>query len=488
MPRRLIKFVVLMALAAAAGAAPKELWDLSWIEVRSPHFVIVSALSDKRTIAVAHDLENFRTAVQLVTRIGRVDERIGTTVYVLPYAVEKLGFKTHISGFFMPQMRANYAAVIPMPVGHLDEILKHEYVHFLVRNRDVLSYPPWLDEGLAEVLQTLTARGDVLEYGAPTRNRVQWLKSAPWIPFEKVIQTRDVFGLRSNDIAMFYAQSWLLVHYLMVGRPGHKFDADSRAFLDLIETAAPSAQAFERGFDVPVAQLDGTLRRYADGPAPHRRISLAQALVDTPIEVHPVAPDAIAAQMGILLMLRGERDEAKRYFDVAIVGNPNNGIALAGLGGYYKLARRFDEALPFYEKALALAPEDAHAELDYAEFVLDRARATQDPAVIQGELKLARQHLARSYALDPGNPETLAMNGVSYMFIGEPLLKALESLNAAHKLLPSQPAIKLLLAEAYAESGERETAMELLLSLVAWSDPQVAEQASLLLDKLASLK
>lgn len=485
MPRQPFIFFVLMALTAAAGAAPKELWDLPWIEVRSPHFVIVSALPEKHSVAIARDLEDFRSAVQLVTHIGRVDERIGTTVYVLPYAVEKLGFKSHISGFFVPQMRANYAAVIPMPAGHLDEILKHEYVHFLVRNRDVLSYPPWLDEGLAEALQTLTVRGDVIEYGASTPVRVQWLRNAPWLSFAKVIETRDVFGLMSNEIAMFYAQSWLLVHYLMVGRPGHKFDAESRVFLDLIDTARPPKQAFEEAFGIPVGQLDGTLHRYADSRAPHQRVSLGQPLGDLPTEVHPIAPAAIAAEMGMLLLLRGEYEEAKRYFDVAIAVNPDNGRALAGLGEYHKIAHRFDAALPYYEKALALAPQDAHAELDYAEFVLDRARATQDPAAIQGDLKLARRHLERSYELDPENPETLAMNGVSYMFIGEPLHKAIESLKAAHEMLPSQPAIKLLLAQAYAESGERETAIELLTSL-AWGDPQIADQATRLLDKLTS--
>jgi len=488
MLRLSLTFVVLIAFAPAIGASKKELWDLSWIEVRSPHFVIVSALPEKRTVAVAHDLENFRSAVQLVTHIGRVDERVGTSVYVLPYAVDKLGFKSHISGFFVPQMRANYAAVIPMPVGHLDEVLKHEYVHFLVRNRDVISYPPWLDEGLAEVLQTLTARGDVIEYGVPTRVRIQWLENAPWMPFVKVLQTRDVFGLKNNDIAMFYAQSWLLVHYLMVGRPERTFDADSRVFLDLIEAAKPPAQSFELAFGVPVTQLDSTLRRYAEGRAPHRRMSLPQALEDAPTQIRPVTRDAIAAQMGMLLVLRGERDEAKRYFDVALALNPNNLLALAGFGAYYKLGQRLDEARPYYEKALALAPDDAHAQLDYAEFVLDRARAARDPGAVQSDLKLARLHLARSYELDPDNPETLAMNGVSYMFVGEPVHKALESLNAAHEMLPSQPAIKLLLAQAYAESGERETAMELALSLVAWSDPEIADQASRLLDKLTSTK
>lgn len=478
--------LIAITLLAATTASAKELWEQPWIEVRTPHFRIVSALPEKRTVALADELEDFRAAVQLVTHIGRFEERIATTVYVLPYAVEQLGFRSHISGFFMPQMRANYAAVIPLPPGLLDEALKHEYIHFLVRNRDVLSYPPWFDEGLAEVLQTLKAQGAVIEYGLPTRMRVEWLNSGRWMPFAKLLETRDLFRLNANDTAMFYAQAWLLMHFLLIGRPDHQFDVDSRAFLGSIEAGVQPSAAFEQAFGLPVASLDPLLARYARDNVRHRRISLGQAPPMAPTSVRNVAADTIAAEMGVLLRLREETDEAKRYWEAAIALNPNNCIALAGIGDYHKIAGRFDEAAPYFEKAIAVEPENALAELDYAEFLLDRARAAHDPDAVHSDLAAARQHLERSYDLDPDNPETLAMNGVSYMFVGEPLHKAIESLRVAHEMVPSQPAIKLLLAEAYAESGEFDSATKLLLSLVASSDTKVAEQAALMLGKLTS--
>ena len=37
----------------------------------------------------------------------------------------------------------------------IDEGLKHEYVDFLMRNRDALMYPTWFEEGFASVLSTL---------------------------------------------------------------------------------------------------------------------------------------------------------------------------------------------------------------------------------------------------------------------------------------------------------------------------------------------
>jgi hypothetical protein len=174
MGRLWLTAIVLVAFAASASA--KELWERTWIEVRSPHLVIVSTVSEKQTVELARDLERFRAAVQMVTNIGRFEERILTKVYVLPYAEEKLGFKKDIKGFFQPAMRANYAAVIPASGLELDDVLKHEYVHFLVHNRDALNYPNWFDEGFAEVFQTLTARGDRIEYGQETPLRVEWLE------------------------------------------------------------------------------------------------------------------------------------------------------------------------------------------------------------------------------------------------------------------------------------------------------------------------
>jgi hypothetical protein len=155
--RSALVVAAVVLLLSPTTASAKELWELPWIEVRTPHFVIVSAIPEERTVNLARDLENFRAAVQIITNIGRFEERIPTTVYVLPHGVEALGFKGDIAGYFRAEMRANYAAVIPVTGAPLDDTLKHEYVHFLLHNRDALAYPPWFDEGFAELMATLNA-------------------------------------------------------------------------------------------------------------------------------------------------------------------------------------------------------------------------------------------------------------------------------------------------------------------------------------------
>jgi tetratricopeptide (TPR) repeat protein len=514
-----LPFVFVLTTAIPAWA--KELWEQPWLEARSPHFVIVSAISEGQTVDLARELEDFREAVQIVTNIGRFEERIPTTLYVLPRRVEELGFTANVGAYFMPLMRANYAVVAPWSAPtaapnayctdsqprrsryepavpqscmwtrpnagsglELDRLMKHEYVHFLVHNHGGLNYAPWFDEGYAEMLATLTVRGPVIEYGQATPDRISWLQYAKWMSFASLLETRNVVALNSENNGKFYVQSWLLLHYLMNGRTERDFEKDNAAFIDLTEAGVRPTDAFERAFGVKVARLDLSLARYWKRLRLNR-VTLAQPLPEVTVQVVPVAADSIAAQLGVLMLQFQKTDEAKRYWDAAIALNPNNVTALVGLGDVHKLAGRFDDAQRYYEKAIAVEPENAHAELNYGEYLLARATTEVAEERTAQLLMEARRHFARSYGLDPNNPETLAMNGSSYLFPGQAVDKALQSLTASHEMLPSQPDIKLLLATAYLKAGDRTDAIDLLRSLVTWSHGKTGEAANKLLHKLA---
>src|SRR5262249_53566131 len=156
-----------------------------------------------------------------------------------------------------------------------------------------------------------------------------------------------------------------------------------------------------------------TLAHYANGKTHYYRTLLAEPLPTFQAQVVPVAADSIAAQLGLQLFLSHHVDEAKRYWDAALVLNPNNTLALVGLGDVNKYAGEFDTAEPYYEKAMGLEPENAYHELDYAEYFFDRAQTSKDAGEVANLLTEARRHFARSYKLDPNDPETLAMNGAT---------------------------------------------------------------------------
>jgi FimV-like protein len=202
------------------------------------------------------------------------------------------------------------------------------------------------------------------------------------------------------------------------------------------------------------------------------------------IETRPLPTADLAAGLGALaLQVRGP-EGAEKFFAAAIAADASHGGALVGTGDLHKFAGRFAAAKPYYERAIALEPENAHHLLDYAEYFLDFAGLEADAARRAELLREARRQFMRSYRIDPDNPETLAMNGASYLLPGEDAAKGVQSLEAAHDLLPSHRQIRVLLARAYVAAGEPEKARAHLETLLAWAHAESAEEIRELLASL----
>jgi tetratricopeptide (TPR) repeat protein len=422
----------------------------------------------------------------MLSNIGRFEERIPTKIYLLPKADKDLGFNGLIAGYFSGGMRANYAAIIPSG-SYSDEVLKHEYVHFLIHNRDRLLYPTWFDEGFADLLATLRVKNGTLEYGKPMDARIGWLVNAPWLSYKTVLNARDTGDFGRDRGAQFYAQSWLLVHYLNIANPD--FSRKGTDFLERREQGEPVESAFGAAFGIQVSSLSVKLQRYLS-KLPYYKGKLTKPLPTVEAKTRPLGRSEIAAQLGVLALRTQGAEAAEHYFEAALAADPNYGSALTGVGDVHKFAGRFEQAKPYYEKAIALEPDDENHELDYAEYFLDLAtreserEGAQDSERIREQLVEARRHFMRAYKLNPENPEVLALNGATYLFDGEDAAKGLESLEAAHEMLPSQAEIRHLLARGYIAAGETEKARRELETLLAWTHSEGVDAIRALLESL----
>jgi hypothetical protein len=74
------------------------------------------------------------------------------------------------------------------------------------------SYPAWYVEGFAEYFMTATFFPTRVDFGLFDAGRAYSL-SQQWLNWDRVIG-RETAKLRSADVLMFYAQSWLLTHYM----------------------------------------------------------------------------------------------------------------------------------------------------------------------------------------------------------------------------------------------------------------------------------
>jgi tetratricopeptide (TPR) repeat protein len=475
---------LLVALLLPLEATAKPLWERRWIEVRTPHFAVMSSASEEDTVTLASDLESFRSTVRKALHY-RVEERVPTRVFVAPEGARDFGIGSQALGWFRPEMRQNTAVVGKGGGGlTLTVVLFHEYTHFLVRNQGPVAYPPWFDEGFAEVLMTMRFKDQYALVGDLVPARRDWLFGGnPWLPYQKILRTRDYWHLTESDRQMFYAQSWALVHFLMLGPERAHFGDQMAKYLSAVEKGQPDATAFEAAFGIEPAALPRKILAYFK-----RAKLMPVALGDQPgglPSVHTMALDEIAMRLGQVALVSGDLELAQQAFDDALAANPSNAGALAGSADLHKFAGRYEQAEPLYRRAIELEPKNPYHLLDYGEYFLDRARAsTFDPFQAGQWVTEARRQFARSYALDENIPETLAMNGASYL--GDPSGKeqAVASLEVASNLLPGQPQIKFLLAQAYARSDQRAEAIRLLRSLLAWDHADDSGAASAMLRQL----
>jgi len=256
--------VLVLANELVAGAPPA---DDGWVEIRSPHFVVVSNVDVGKARRTAGDFERIR-AVFLDALDSARDESEPVVILavknqdglkeLLPDYWAREGARP--DGVFQPGFDKHFVLV------RLDgrararyQLIYHEYFH-LLNNRSLRQTPPWLNEGLAEFWGRTSIHGNEAEMGLPVGSRLFRTKSM--LPLE------ELFGLAGNPhdaypdkVSVFYAQSWALVHYIMLGDPTGQAKAALDQYLSLVRGNVDSLAAAKQAFG-DLEKLQETLGDY----------------------------------------------------------------------------------------------------------------------------------------------------------------------------------------------------------------------------------
>jgi tetratricopeptide (TPR) repeat protein len=406
------------------ACATKPLHERDWVEVRTPHFEIVSSLDKDATLELTRDVELFHTATQFVMGTPLRAPTVPTRIY----AFDGRGFRRPFavrgaSSSFLPSLRQG---VIMLRTGggwrsDATQSLRHEYVHYLLRNHGGFGLPLWFDEGAAAFLSTVEVKGNHGELGRLREDHVRLLRGQPWVPLIRILRVEDLEGWGSRRRAIFYAESWALVHYLNFGleRPGQGQEQLGRYFRGIADGASQE-RAVREAFGVSHSSLDRKLQRYVRGErfdAVAVRFGHSEALAAP--ELRALAQDEVVTRLGWLLISLGRAKQAQRYFEMAIAANPRNARAHSGLGAAEELRGRGEAAIPHYGRALGIAPDDALNQLDVGAYYYGRAAEARDAETRAQLAALARRHYARSWELDDSLPEAYAMYGATFLLEGE---------------------------------------------------------------------
>ncbi|MEM9598032.1 MAG: DUF1570 domain-containing protein, partial [Acidobacteriota bacterium] len=317
-----------------AGAIPPE--SEVWSQYRAPHFVIFSNAGEERARKVAEDLEGLRRALGQVTRLEMASP-LPTHIFLFdddtslhPYKHRYRGEPASLTGAFYTGTHADYITMNGQMAAQARVTIFHEYVHGVLRN-NLPGLPLWLDEGLAEFFSTFQAKGGQARIGKPVPWHIGKLR-ADLLPLTEVLGA-DVSSPFYNEFehqGVFYAQSWSLVHYLLIGNPNRRRQATD--YLNRTLRGEDPSAAFGRAFGVEPAVLEKELANYVAAGLRHRRVPLADDR-RVELEIATLSRADLLYHLGDLLAHQGgRRDDAAFHFQQALDLDPGHGLSLMGLG------------------------------------------------------------------------------------------------------------------------------------------------------------
>jgi hypothetical protein len=349
MKRFIFPFAVTLCLLLVVSQPTTVSAKDNWVTVRTKNFFMIGNAGEKEIRQVGLRLEQFREVFTRLFPHMRFNTPVPTTVVVFKSHSSYGPFKPHANtaGYFQAGPDVNYITLTTELNGDQDpfSVIFHEYTHLLVNNT-FENAPLWFNEGLAEYYSTFKIKEDrKIGLGYPIGNHVYLLRDSKMLPLRTLFEVdhKSPHYNESKKQGIFYAQSWALMHYLLIGKTG-KVDQLGK-FLDLQNANVPMDKAFQDAFGVPYETMEKDLKNYVkqnrynvlDG---HFENKLQ---LDTSTEATPLTEAEAQAYLGDLL-LHSYRQDAYKYLQKALQLDPSLGMAHASLGMAYCREGKVEQA------------------------------------------------------------------------------------------------------------------------------------------------
>jgi tetratricopeptide (TPR) repeat protein len=470
-------FITSSLQAALAPPSPKE----KWLKVSSGEFRIFSNAAARDTRRIATDLVTMREALGIATRL-KVRGSVPVNVIVFrdergfgPYRDAMMQRKNApVAGLFFGGEEAKFV-LLNADTPSADRLVYHELTHYFVRNT-ATSIPLWLHEGLAEYYSTFDSRKDEVHLGRHVPEHVHWLREKPLIPLGQLfaVDARSPEYSEESRQGTFYAQSWALVHFLLVADNGARRRSLGN-FLDLLSSGRPTDEAFGAAFQMTYEEMEKALANYVRRPTMQfMSYKTGQITVPQIGEVQPASRAEVLTALGALLATTESTiADAELFLQEAGRADPRFSAAYAELGNANMRKGDRTAAMAAYEKALELGSADPAVHVAYGAALLDGQSASE------ANLQRARELFATAARLDPSSARALAGLGATYVGADDDAAAGIAALEKSLSLAPSQEDVAVNLVQLYAAAGRREDAQRIVdMVLSKSSDPNIAAYAA----------
>jgi tetratricopeptide (TPR) repeat protein len=283
---------------------------------------------------------------------------------------------------------------------------------------------------------------------------------------------------------IFYAESWLLTHFLMVGDvPGYV--SRFGQFSALLHQGQLPPDAFTNALLTSLPAMQAQLQRYLlrGQFRPLNLVVSTNLSAPIPYKVRSVGPAEASFRLGDELLLIGRLDDAEPHFTRARELAPASPLPEEGLGLLASRRGQTDAALQELQGAMARGSDNFQVYYAYAH---DKYHATADA---EGRLaRLAdppageiRQALQRSIALMPDFAPAHELLGFFEMVQGDDLAAAGQQLQCAIQLAPENQSYLIALAQLDIRQQNPEAARQTLQPLLR---PNATEELRTVAEKL----
>ena len=456
---------VTAALVLCGFGATVAAGSTGWVEVRSPHFVVISNAGARDARNTAVQFEQIRAVFREALPIRQ--KEAGPVVTILAVKDDKSLHEllpdywtkghAHPAGLFVSAMNQFYIAVDLDAEGtNPYETIYHEYYH----SQTAPYYPDmptWLSEGLASFFGNSRIDGTAAIVGEASPDLLYQLAHSKMIPLDTLfgVDRSSPYYNEQSKVTMFYAESWALVHYLLIGdNQAHR--TMLAAYLEALDAGAKQDGAAAKAFgDLKKLQddLENYIRRNAfyevHYPAPAQ-------FSEEDLKVRSISEADVDAYKGGLAVARGRSQDAKTVLERAIQLDAKNARAYQNLAmtQYFLGDRR--EALESASKSISLDPQSMLARYLRAYLTFNETPEERNPQ-IETDLRAAIG----------SNPEFAPPYGLLAVYMAgqdESLPEALEFAQRAISLEPGNAEFRLAEAQVLMRMRNFDAARTALLS------------------------
>lgn len=415
--------------------------ETRWITIATPHFEMYTSAGERSALDTLRYFEQVRSFFSQ-TLPHPLEETGPVRIVAFNSEKEYQPYRPNEFAIAFYHETARHEYIVMSHTGaETFPIATHEYVHLIVRHSN-LNFPPWLNEGLAELFSTIRPMGDKILVGSMVPGRFQALLQDKWTPLATIMAAGhdSPYYNEKNKAGSLYNEGWALTHMLSLSP---EYRAKFPQVMQSISDGTPSADALEKTYGKPFHEVEMGLVTYLRGGR------FQGALI--PAKLEKVRDDlhaSIADDFDVKLLLAeiGERnsgqDATRKVLEQLIAQNPNRSEPYVDLADLYWRQRNIEQACVHFGKAFDLGDRSPRLLWDYGRMIasVDAARSTQ----VFGEL----------LKLQPDRLE-VRMELASAQLRSHAAKDALETLAPVKKVTPENaPRLLALIAYANLDAGD----------------------------------